>query len=494
MHKSCGLENIMEQNMLKKKNIYVIFMLFLLVLTRGFINGIFVGMEVVIPYIAVAAVVAVVLSLVCVFFKNQKVSKYLNMVAMLALCTGIMILYPAKVNYLMFLIIIIFVALYEDLIANTITCGVTAVLMYVFYIKFKEDLSAKWDIDNTVIMIVYVVNIYVTLWYQSYLSKKAASALAKSNEEAKLANQQTNELLEKIQMTAESLIVATQGMNKNIKNTSEISDSIDVSSEKASLQSQSELESIRKLHNLFGEGVEQVGSVKEASSCVSKSSLSTQNVVDTSKDMAIALSTEMGKVLVTMNDIVQDMETLTEQNAKILNFLQTLDEITSQTNLLSLNASIEAARAGEHGKGFSVVAQEIGTLADSSRAFTAQIDEIVVNTNENMAELKDKIAKQQKSIEDCTKNAQLVKESFDNVSRNTKEVLSQSKEVDENSEKLSIMFETTFAEFNEISSNVESTTALLQEIASNVNSLNKNISNIVNEQNEISILTEKLAN
>ena len=79
----------MEQMMLKKKNKYVIFMLFNLVLIRGFINGIFVGMDVVIPYIVVAAVVAVVLSLVCKFVKNQHITKYLMMVSLLGLCTGI---------------------------------------------------------------------------------------------------------------------------------------------------------------------------------------------------------------------------------------------------------------------------------------------------------------------------------------------------------------------------------------------------------------------
>ena len=54
------------------------------------------------------------------------------------------------------------------------------------------------------------------------------------------------------------------------------------------------------------------------------------------------------------------------------------------------------------------------------------------------------------------------------------------------------MFDTTLTEINEISSNVESTSALLQEIASNVTLLHQNIANIVEEQNEISILTDKL--
>ena len=188
------------------------------------------------------------------------------------------------------------------------------------------------------------------------------------------------------------------------------------------------------------------------------------------------------------------MELLTKQNERIFSFLKTLDEITSQTNLLSLNASIEAARAGEQGKGFAVVASEIRSLADSSQAFTAQIDEIVVNTNAHMLELKNKILNQQKSIENCTKDAQLVKESFENVSSNTEEVLSRSKGVDENSERLSIMFDTTLFEVNEISSNVEATNTLLQEISGNIASLHKSISDIVDEQNEISKLTEELAN
>ena len=225
-----------------------------------------------------------------------------------------------------------------------------------------------------------------------------------------------------------------------------------------------------------------------------QSSLSTQNVVEASIDMATSLSAEMGSVLITMNDIVKDMEVLVEQNEKIFSFLKTLDGITSQTNLLSLNASIEAARAGEAGKGFAVVAEEIRSLADSSKAFTAQINEIVMNTNQQMSELKEKVLLQQNSIDNCTKDAQLVKESFDNVSSNTVEVLSQSRGVDENSEKLANMFDTTIAEINEISASVESTTLLLQEISENMTILHKDISNILGQQNDISALTEELAN
>ncbi len=84
-----------------------------------------------------------------------------------------------------------------------------------------------------------------------------------------------------------------------------------------------------------------------------------------------------------MKHMMTAMNEIRQTSQQVVGIIQTIEEIASQTNLLSLNASIEAARAGEMGKGFAVVADEIGKLAlESSKAASMTRELIGVSMEE----------------------------------------------------------------------------------------------------------------
>ena len=85
-----------------------------------------------------------------------------------------------------------------------------------------------------------------------------------------------------------------------------------------------------------------------------------------------------------MNNLISAMERISEASKEVENIIGEIEDIASQTNLLSLNASIEAARAGQAGKGFAVVADQIGKLATDSAQSAAKTRELIHNALEEV--------------------------------------------------------------------------------------------------------------
>ncbi len=85
----------------------------------------------------------------------------------------------------------------------------------------------------------------------------------------------------------------------------------------------------------------------------------------------------MNRVQDQVASVAQSIVTLSEQSQAIGEIIATVNDLAEQSNLLAVNASIEAAKAGEQGKGFTVVAQEIRSLAEQSKQATVQVRQIL---------------------------------------------------------------------------------------------------------------------
>ncbi|MFA9378430.1 MAG: methyl-accepting chemotaxis protein [Lachnotalea sp.] len=156
-----------------------------------------------------------------------------------------------------------------------------------------------------------------------------------------------------------------------------------------------------------------------------------------------------------VNSVVEDMY---ESSKQISAISDTLSSITSQTNLLSLNASIESARAGEAGKGFAVVAGEIRKLAEESKISTEEIKQIIAGIQS-----KTKIA------------AEAIKSTKDVV--NEQEIaVSQTKEI-----------------FSEILASIETMIAKVEEIRISITDTNESKSSLVLSIDSISGVSQETA-
>ena len=108
--------------------------------------------------------------------------------------------------------------------------------------------------------------------------------------------------------------------------------------------------------------------------------LHSQETLNKTNSLSLALISK-GSAL--FNQLQKEVENIQNNQRGILSIVQKVQSLTKKTNMLALNASIEAARAGEFGKGFSIVAEEIGKLAEESNENLSDIH----NINENSLNL-----------------------------------------------------------------------------------------------------------
>ena len=110
-------------------------------------------------------------------------------------------------------------------------------------------------------------------------------------------------------------------------------------------------------------------------------------------------------------EAVAGMEQVVESSRSIMLVIGTINEISDRTALLSLNASIEAARAGEAGRGFAVVAGEISRLAERSSQATGEVEEIIQQSSQNIAEGASRVRALGTAVQQLRREAARVSES-----------------------------------------------------------------------------------
>lgn len=287
---------------------------------------------------------------------------------------------------------------------------------------------------------------------------------------------------------SESNVQFTQGFSEIVETVSNVNVAVEEIATGSTSQAQET--------TTAGEHIQNIGSAIE-------SNTSNVSILETSIEHMNGLAAESSKMLEELAKInswtsetirvVTEQTDRTNQSAvKINEAVVAIQDIASQTNLLSLNASIEAARAGESGRGFAVVAEQIRKLAEDSANSAEQIEgivqELITNSEDGVAKMRDlsETSGVQAGRFDKTKA------SFDELKHEIESVSSASREIFDQTNSINNLKNGVSGVIEQLAAIAEENAASTQETSASMNTLTESIDRCKDETETLSTLSSEL--
>ena len=300
------------------------------------------------------------------------------------------------------------------------------------------------------------------------------------------------EIIGKVSDVGDKIRMSSEEVNDNIAQNTKMS--FDISEQMEGMKSQ-----IGIAGDKSQESIEQAEAIRDISTNIveraDRINDSAKNAMDlaTSGDRNLQeYMTQLEEVNQVIYEVADTASTLSDKASLMNNILNTITEISSQTNLLSLNASIEAARAGEAGRGFAVVANEIRNLADDTQKAAAQIGDIINDVQNNSHEMNSKMKQGLEKLQQGNSLANELQVNFNDIKAGTLTVSQDVGDINTKLEQLADMIDAVVTAIKDIDDTIQDNLNVATDVTSIVNEETENMAHVSENTEVLSTLAEQL--
>ena len=295
-------------------------------------------------------------------------------------------IFPSKESWMFAFYFLIPMAFFLDM-KYIIMCscmeGISLLVLFLFNEVTRPEPSLFWS-EVMLRAICVTLSFVGIIIFVTFMNRYLLNA---RKEEVERNNEKVTKVLVSVQSLSENLSAAGTVLSEIAQNESasvqELSATSEELLENSNLLGSKTEESITNLNELSQwEGVLS-GNVEKVES-TSKDLLTTSKENEVVLNELQAINSDVSKSMLSTIDVAQRLSQAVEEIGVTLKLI---NDISSSTNLLALNASIEAARAGEAGRGFAVVAQEVGNLAGNTKESLQEVETVIVRVQENVSEI-----------------------------------------------------------------------------------------------------------
>ncbi len=300
------------------------------------------------------------------------------------------------------------------------------------------------------------------------------------------------EIIGKVSDVGDKIRMSSEEVNDNIAQNTKMS--FDISEQMEEMKSQ-----IGVAGDKSQESIDQAEAIRDISTNIVERADRINDSAKNAMELATSGDNNLQEYMLQLSEVNQVIyevadtaSTLSDKAALMNNILNTITDISSQTNLLSLNASIEAARAGEAGRGFAVVANEIRNLADDTQKAAAQIGDIINDVQNNSHEMNTKMKQGLEKLQQGNTLASDLQVNFNNIKSGTLTVSQDVSDIHTKLEQLADMIDTVVMAIRDINSTIQDNLDVATGVTSIVNEETENMAHVSENTEVLSTLAEQL--